>query len=103
MAAKSSALSARAARAVRNAKHIPDSEIDFSDIPESTPKELRRARRNRARRVGRPVTGNAKQLIAIRISPRLLHKLRRMAAKQSKPYQTLIHELLERAASKNAA
>ena len=36
MARKLSGLSARAARAVGNAKHIPDSEIDFSDIPEST-------------------------------------------------------------------
>ena len=98
MAKKSSGLSARAVRAARSAKHIPDSEIDFSDIPESTDAELRRARR-----VGRPVTGNAKQLIAIRIAPRLLAQLRRLAAKQSKPYQTLIHELLERAASKKVA
>lgn len=72
---------------------MPDSKIDFSDIPESTEAELKRARR-----VGRPRTGNAKQLIAIRISPRLLAQLRRLAAKQSKPYQTLIHELLEKAA-----
>jgi predicted DNA binding CopG/RHH family protein len=71
---------------------MPDSKIDFSDIPESTGEELRRARR-----VGRPRTGNAKQLIAIRIAPRLLAQLRRLASKQSKPYQTLIHELLERA------
>ena len=98
MAKKSSGLSARAVRAARSAKYIPDSEIDFSDIPESTDAELRRARR-----VGRPVTGNAKQLIAIRIAPRLLAQLRRLAAKQSKPYQTLIHELLERAASKKVA
>jgi|SRR6202049_2011750 len=98
MARKSSGLSARAARAARSAKHIPDSEIDFSDIPESTDAELRRARR-----VGRPVTGNAKQLIAIRIAPRVLARLRRLAAKQSKPYQTYIHELLERAASKKVA
>jgi predicted DNA binding CopG/RHH family protein len=49
------------------------------------------------------VTGNAKQLIAIRIAPRLLAQLRRLAAKQSKPYQTLIHELLERAANKKVA
>ncbi|HET8921355.1 MAG TPA: BrnA antitoxin family protein [Candidatus Acidoferrum sp.] len=98
MAEKSSGLSVRAARAARNAKYIPDSKIDFSDIPESTDAELRRARR-----VGRPVTGNAKHLIAIRISPRLLNQLRRMAAKQSKPYQTLIHELLERAARKEVA
>jgi len=40
-----------------------------------------------------------KQLIAIRLSPRLLDQLRKMAAKQGKPYQTLINELLEKAAS----
>ena len=73
---------------------MPDSEIDFSDIPESKDEELRRARR-----VGRPVSGIAKQLIAIRLSPKLLNQLRKMAARQRKPYQTLIHELLERAAS----
>jgi predicted DNA binding CopG/RHH family protein len=77
---------------------MPDSRLDLSDIPEATDDQL-----PRARRVGRPVTGNAKQLIAIRIAPRLLAQLRRMAAKQSKPYQTLIHELLERAASKKVA
>ena len=76
---------------------MPDSRIDLSDIPEATDEELRRARR-----VGRPVSGNAKRLIAIRIAPRLLGQLRRMAAKQSKPYQTLIHELLERAAKRVA-
>jgi predicted DNA binding CopG/RHH family protein len=75
--------------------HIPDSQIDLSDIPEATDEQLRRARR-----VGRPVTGNAKHLIAIRIAPRVLAKLRRLAAKQSKPYQTYIHELLEHAVSK---
>jgi predicted DNA binding CopG/RHH family protein len=77
---------------------MPDSALNLSDIPEATDAQLRRARR-----VGRPVTGNAKQLIAIRIAPRLLNQLRRLAAKQSKPYQTLIHELLERAANKKVA
>ena len=77
---------------------MPDSRLDLSDIPEATDEQLRRARR-----VGRPVTGNAKQLIAFRIAPRLLAQLRRLAAKQSKPYQTLIHELLERAANKRVA
>jgi uncharacterized protein (DUF4415 family) len=101
MAKKLSGLSARAARAVENVRHIPDSEIDFSDIPEATDDQLRQARR--ARRVGRPVTGNAKQLIAIRISPRVLAKLRRLADKQSKPYQTYIHEILERAANRKVA
>jgi uncharacterized protein (DUF4415 family) len=92
------ALSARARRMVASARHIRDSEIDFSDIPESTEAELKRARR-----VGRPASDHAKQLIAIRIDPRLLTKLRRLAAKQSKPYQTFIHELLERAAKKRVA
>jgi len=91
------ASSARARQVVKSAKPMPDSRIDFSDIPESTDAELKRARR-----VGRPKTGSAKQLIAIRISPRLLAQLRRLAARQSKPYQTLIHELLERA-TKSAA
>jgi len=76
---------------------MPDHKINFSDISDSTDAELRRARR-----VGRPKSGHAKQLIAIRISPSLLAQLRRLAAKQSKPYQTLIHELLERAAKKAA-
>ena len=94
MKKKLSGSSALGKRVARNVRHMPDSQIDFSDIPESTDEELRRARR-----VGRPTSGMAKQLIAIRLSPRLLAQLRKMAAKQGKPYQTLIHELLERAAS----
>jgi predicted DNA binding CopG/RHH family protein len=77
---------------------MPDSALNLTDIPEATDAQLRRARR-----VGRPATGNAKQLIAIRIAPRLLSELRRLAAKQSKPYQTFIHELLELAAKKKVA
>ena len=52
--------------------------------------------------MGRPSSGNAKRLIAIRIAPKLLAEIRRLAAKQSKPYQTLIHEMLERATKKVA-
>ena len=98
MAKKRYASSARARRLAKSVKHIPDSRLNLSDIPEATDEQLRRAWLDRARRVGRPATGNAKQLIAIRIAPRLLAKLRRMAAQQSKPYQTLIHELLEKSA-----
>ena len=76
---------------------MPDSQIDFSDIPEATNAQLKRMRR-----VGRPTSGMAKQLIAIRLSPRLLNQLRKMAAKQGKPYQSLIHELLEKASSRAA-
>lgn len=89
--------SASSARGKRVARPMADRRIDFSDIPESTDEELRRARR-----VGRPKSGAAKQLIAIRLSPHLLDQLRKMAAKQGKPYQTLIHELLERATTRAA-
>jgi len=85
--------SPRAAQVRKSAKPTQNDRIDFSDLQESTDEEL-----SRARRVGRPKTGNAKQLIAIRISPRLLAQLRRLAVKRDKPYQTLIHELLEKAA-----
>lgn len=83
--------------AVKSAQPIPNRQIDFSDIPESTDDELQRARR-----VGRPKGKEGKQLIAIRLSPQLLEAIRRMAAKQKKPYQTLIHELLEKAAFRAA-
>ena len=91
MAKKQYVSSARGGQAAKSGKPTARGPIDFSDIPDSTDEELKRARR-----VGRPSTGNAKQLIAIRIHPKLLTRLRRLAAKQSKPYQTLIHELLER-------
>jgi predicted DNA binding CopG/RHH family protein len=97
MAKKRSALSLRAKRVAKNAKPMSDDQIDFSDIPESTDEELRHAKR-----VGRPATGKAKQLIAIRIDPKLLAVLRKIASEQDKPYQTLIHELLEKAAKKAA-
>lgn len=95
MAAKRSGSSARGVRAAKSARRTGDEAIDFSDIPESTDQELARARR-----VGR---GTPKQLIAIRIHPTLLAKLRRLAARDGKPYQTLIHELLEKAAKRSAA
>jgi uncharacterized protein (DUF4415 family) len=76
---------------------MPDSRIDFSDIPESSDAGLRRARR-----VGRPKSTHAKQLIAIRIDPRLLARLRRLALRRQKPYQTLLHDLLERAVQQTA-
>ena len=79
-------------------KPLPDRQLDFSDIPEATDEQLRRARRVRS-----AATDNAKRWIAIRISPRVLAKLRRLAAQQSKPYQTYIHEILERHANKKVA
>jgi predicted DNA binding CopG/RHH family protein len=74
---------------------MPDRKIDYSNIPELTDEQLRSARR-----VGRPPTGNAKQLIALRVAPHLLAKLKRMAKKRGVPYQTLMHQLLERGAER---
>jgi len=97
MAKRRSASSAPAKPRAKSGRHMPDSRIDFSDIPESSEEELRRARR-----VGRPTTGRAKQLIAIRLDPRLLAELRHLAMRQRKPYQTLVHELLEAAVRRAA-
>ena len=71
---------------------MPDSKIDYSDIPESTDEELRRAKR-----VGRPKAASTKQLIAIRLDPKLMSRLKKLAKTQDVPYQTLIHQLLEEA------
>jgi predicted DNA binding CopG/RHH family protein len=98
MAKKQFASSAPGRRHVKSARYMPDSRLDLNDIPKASDEQL-----HRARRVGRPATGNAKQLIVIRIAPRLLTQLRRLAAKQSKPYQASIHELLELAAEKKVA
>lgn len=97
MAKKLFASSVPVKRHAKSARHMPDREIDFSDIPESSDEEL-----IRARRVGRPITGKAKQLIAIRLDPGLLAKLRSLAARRHKPYQTLVHELLENAVKEAA-
>lgn len=92
MAKKRSASSVQGRHPRKNVKHIPDSEIDFSDIPELDQDDL-----SKARRVGRPKSDSPKQLIAMRIAPDLLLSLRKLAKRRKKPYQTLMHELLERA------
>ena len=94
MAKKRSESSAQDKPRVRNAKHIKDNEIDFSDIPELTEGQLKTARK-----VGRPKSDNPKQLIAVRMSPQLIAGLKKMAKKRRKPYQTLMNEILEKAIS----
>ena len=48
--------------------------------------------------MGRPKSDRPlRQLIAIRIDPSLLQKLRKLAEKHDMPYQSFIHELLEKA------
>jgi uncharacterized protein (DUF4415 family) len=64
--------------------------IDFSDIPEASPAQLRVMRR-----VGRPPLGAAaRRLIAIRIDPQVLDSVRREAKRRGLGYQSLINDLL---------
>ena len=64
--------------------------IDFSDIPEASPAQLRAMRR-----VGRPPLGAApRRLIAIRIDPHVLDAVRREAKRRRLGYQSLINNLL---------
>lgn len=98
MAKKRFESSVREGHLKRSGVRTKKSKIDFSDIPNSTPEELKRAVR-----IGRPTTGKAKHLIAIRIAPSLLSRIRKLAIKKQKPYQTLLHELLEEAMENKAA
>src|SRR5438552_19010930 len=66
--AKVSASSARVGRAGKSGRPMRRRGIDFSDIPEASPAQLRAMRR-----VGRPPLGvAARRLIAIRIDPQVL-------------------------------
>ncbi len=96
--AKRSASSARGARAGANARRI-GSKIDFSDIPESSPAQLKTMRR-----VGRPPLGEApRQLIAIRVDPAVLERFRKEARRRRIGYQTLINEVLAQFGRKDVA
>jgi len=88
---KRSASSARAGRAGANARRTPR-RIDFTDVPESSPEQLRAMRR-----VGRPPLGErARQLIAIRVDTAVLEGFRKQARRRGIGYQTLINAVLAR-------
>ena len=90
MAKKSTALSAQGTRTKKNAKSIPDSKIDYSDIPELTDEQL-----EGMKRMGRPLLGQKpRHLIAIRVDPAVLEKIKKRADADGKGYQTLINEIL---------
>jgi uncharacterized protein (DUF4415 family) len=73
--------------------------VDFSDIPDSTPEQLRAMRR-----VGRPPLGErARQLIAIRVDADVLEAFRKEARKRKVGYQTLINEILAEHARRDVA
>jgi uncharacterized protein (DUF4415 family) len=90
MAKKSTGSSVLGARAKKRGKRLSDNKLDFSDIPEQTAEELKQFRK-----VGRPIIGGGlRQMIAIRMDPVTLKKLRLLADKAGKGYQTLINEIL---------
>ncbi|MBA3231885.1 MAG: BrnA antitoxin family protein [Acidobacteria bacterium] len=73
--------------------------IDYSDIPESSPEQLKAMRR-----VGRPPLGDEpRQLIAIRVDPSVLESFRKEALRRHVGYQTLINEVLAQHIRKDVA
>ena len=89
--ARRSASSARGGRAAKNVRRtVARTRIDFSDIPEASDRQLKAMRR-----VGRPPIGTeARQLIAIRLDPKVLERFRAEAKRLKVGYQTLIHRVL---------
>jgi len=66
--------------------------IDYSDIPPLSQEQL-----VSMRRIGRPPLGDEpRQLIAIRLDPKVLRWLKAVAGKRRVPYQSLINDLLAR-------
>ncbi|MGE3978374.1 MAG: BrnA antitoxin family protein [Nitrospira sp.] len=64
--------------------------IDYSDIPPLSDEQLASMRR-----IGRPPLGDEpRQLIAIRLDPKVLRWLKALAAKRQVPYQSLINDML---------
>lgn len=95
---KRSVSSARGGRVGANARRTTR-RIDFSDVPDSSPSQLKAMRR-----VGRPPLGEEpRQLIAIRVDPRVLERFRREARRRRVGYQTLINEVLAQHVKKDVA
>ena len=87
--AKRSGSSVRGGRAAANVRRTRRM-IDFSDIPDSSPEQLKTMCR-----IGRPPIGRApRQLIAIRVDPDVLESFRKEARRRRVGYQTLINEVL---------
>ena len=92
------ASSARGVRVAGSARRT-SRKIDFSDIPDSSPAQLKAMRR-----VGRPPIGDEpRQLIAIRIDPGVLDQFRKEARRRRVGYQTLINEVLAQHVRKDVA
>ena len=97
---KRSGSSARVGRAAKSAPRTSKkTKINFSDIPDSSPEQLRTMRR-----VGRrPLGDRPRQLIAIRVDQGVLEVFRREARRRRIGYQTLINEALAEHIRKDVA
>ena len=95
--AKGSVSSVRAGVALKSGRPMRRRRrIDFSDVPEASPAQLRAMRR-----VGRPPLGTeARRLIAIRIDSQVLDAVRREAKRRGVGYQSLINDLLAKHVSR---
>ena len=99
MAKKSTASSVRGNRAKKNVRSTPDSDIDFSDIPELTDEQLKQMKR-----LGRPLLGTSRRhLIAIRLDPKVLKELKKEATDDGRGYQSLINEILDKHVKRKVA
>ena len=95
---KRSGSSGRGGRAAVNARRTAR-RIDYSDIPEAPPEQLKAMRR-----VGRPPLGDEpRRLIAIRVDPSVLESFRKEARRRHVGYQTLINEVLAEHIRKDVA
>jgi uncharacterized protein (DUF4415 family) len=83
------------------AEQADDSKIDFSEIPELSDSQLKKMKRIGP---GRPLLGTSlRKMISIKLDPKLLEDLKREAKKSGKPYQSLIHEILQKHMKSRAA
>ncbi len=72
---------------------VKDDEIDYSDIPKFSQKQL-----VKFKRPGRPIVGDTpRKAISIRIEESVLDKLKARAKKHGIAYQSLINEILKKA------
>lgn len=84
-------------RVGKSVKYIPDSQIGFLNISDATDEQLKRMRL-----VGKPLHGSGE---VVDRHPYLIAPIGNAGKplpKQGKPYQALIHELLEKAISRAA-
>lgn len=92
MGKKSSGSSARDARTGKSGRVTGKSRIDYSDVPPVSDRQLKSMRR-----LGRPLLGlTQRKMISVRLDSDVLERLKKEAAREKKPYQSLINEILAR-------